>query len=437
VTEIAAEPKTWAQLGLSPPLVEQLLAAGYRHPTPVQSQAIPLALQGKDLLASAQTGTGKTAAFVLPTIERFAGKEGTFVLILSPTREIALQTHAVVEQFGKPRGLRSAALIGGVDYKVDEAALATYPQYLVATPGRLCDHLERGNVWLEFIKVVILDEADRMLDMGFADQLSKIMRETPDTRQTLLFSATFPPSVEVLARKILHHPERVAIGRTSATAATVTQHLRFMKEESKNSELLRLIENEKGSIIVFVRSKDRATRLWRTLHSRGIYDANTIHSDKRQSDREQALNDFREGKCRILIATDVAGRGIHVDDVAHVVNYDIPLEAEDYVHRIGRTGRKGASGQATSFATGADRGLLRDIERMLGRPLELNSPDRIVGNSNEAPSSAGTAPQSLDSELAPSGQRTRRRRRGRRGGGSGNGGLSTKGGVRPEGSHQS
>ena len=369
-TQAPANPKNWAELGLSSPLIEQLLASGYHHPTPVQGEAIPLALEGRDLLASAQTGTGKTAAFVLPLVERFAGKEGTFCLILSPTREIALQTHAVVEQFGRPRGLRSAPLIGGVDYKIDEAALRGYPQFLVATPGRLCDHLERGNIWLEFIRVVVLDEADRMLDMGFADQLSKIMRECPDDRQTLLFSATFPKTVEVLARKILHDPARVAIGKTSATASTVTQRLKFVREESKNSELLHLIDQEKGSIIVFVRSKDRATRLWRTLHSRGIYDANTIHSDKRQSDREQALNEFREGKCRILIATDVAGRGIHVDDVAHVVNYDIPLEAEDYVHRIGRTGRKGASGQATSFATGADRGLLRDIERLLGHPID-------------------------------------------------------------------
>jgi len=413
--------KRWEDLGLSPVLLEQIARAGYKNPTPVQAEAIPLAVEGRDLLASAQTGTGKTAAFVLPIIERFKGKEGTFCVILSPTREIALQTQAVVEQFGKPHGLRSVSLIGGIDLRLDSQALQTYPQILVATPGRLCDHLERGNVWLEFIRVVVLAEADRMLDMGFADQLSKIMNEVPEDRQTMLFSATFPKSVEVLARKILYDPARVAIGRTSAAGSTITQHLRFMKEEAKTSELLRLIDREKGSIIVFVRSKDRATKLWRSLHSRGIYDANTIHSDKRQSDRELALAEFKEGKCRILIATDVAGRGIHVDDVAHVVNFDIPLEAEDYVHRIGRTGRKGATGQATSFATSGDRGLLRDIERLLGHPIAGNGVENSApeaGRSGEA----GQARASSDAQQPRDPQR-RRRPRGRRGGrGSGGGG---------------
>ncbi len=405
--------KTWADLGLSADLLEQIAKAGYERPTPVQAEAIPLAVEGRDLLASAQTGTGKTAAFVLPIIERFKGKEGTFCVILSPTREIALQTQAVVEQFGKPHGLRSVSLIGGIDLKLDAAALQTYPQILVATPGRLCDHLERGNVWLEFIRVVVLDEADRMLDMGFADQLSKIMNEVPEDRQTMLFSATFPRSVEMLARKILYEPARVAIGRTSAAGATITQFLRFMKEEAKTSELMRLIDREKGSIIVFVRSKDRATKLWRSLHSRGIYDANTIHSDKLQAHREQALAEFKEGKCRILIATDVAGRGIHVDDVAHVVNFDIPLEPEDYIHRIGRTGRKGATGVATSFATSADRGLLRDIEKLLGKPIDPNArmPEASPRHS-EGGESRGPRPEG-------SGGGQRRRRRGGRGGGGG------------------
>lgn len=249
-----------------------------------------------------------------------------------------------------------------------------------------------------------------MLDMGFADQLNRIMNDVPEDRQTLLFSATFPRSVEMLARKILYDPARVAIGRTSAAGSTITQYLRFMKEEAKNSELMRLIDREKGSIIVFVRSKDRATKLWRSLHSRGIYDANTIHSDKLQAHREQALAEFKEGKCRILIATDVAGRGIHVDDVAHVVNFDIPLEPEDYIHRIGRTGRKGATGVATSFATSADRGLLRDIEKLLGRPIDPNA--RMP-----EPSPAGQRPESRGEGPRPSGGGQRRRRRGGRGGG--------------------
>ena len=303
-------------------------------------------------------------------VERLAGKEGTLGLILSPTREIAQQTAAVLEIFGAPRGLRSAVLIGGIDMKLDDAAIKTYPQIIVATPGRLCDHLDRGNIWLDFIQMVVLDEADRMLDMGFSDQLSRIMEDIPKTRQTMVFSATFAPPVERLARKILHEPKQVAIGRPSGAAKTVVQKLFWMREESKDRELRRLLQEEKGTIIVFTRSKEGASRLWRSLHSRCIYDATVIHSDRRQQDRESALADFKSGKFRVLIATDVAGRGIHVDDVAHVVNYDLPMEPEDYVHRIGRTGRIGATGKATSFATGRDRALVQRIEKLMGHPIE-------------------------------------------------------------------
>jgi ATP-dependent RNA helicase RhlE len=361
--------KGWVSLGLSKEMLDLIEKAGYQHPTPVQEKTIPLALCGKDVIASAQTGTGKTASFVIPMVERFAGKEGTFGLILSPTREIAQQTQATFEQFGTPRGVRSMVLIGGIHMRLDVQAIQTYPQIIVATPGRLCDHLDRGNIWLDFIQMVILDEADRMLDMGFAAQLSRIMEDVPKSRQTMIFSATFPAAVEQLARKTMNHPERVSIGQNMATAPKIDQRFLWTTEEAKLSNLLRLMREEKGSMMVFTRSKERATQLWRSLHSRSIYDVVYIHSDLRQSDREQALAEFKEGKYRVLIATDVAGRGIHVEAVAQVVNYDLPLEAEDYVHRIGRTGRQGAEGKATSFVTPRDRRLLQGIEKILGKTV--------------------------------------------------------------------
>jgi ATP-dependent RNA helicase RhlE len=315
-------------------------------------------------------------------VERFAGREGTFGLILAPTREIAQQTLTTLELFAAPRGLRSAVLIGGIDMKLDLAAINSYPQILVATPGRLCDHLERGNIWLDYIQMVVLDEADRMLDMGFSDQLNRIMRDVPQKRQTLIYSATIPPNVQKLASKILHEPKRVTIGEGMSAAKSIEQRLLWMSEESKVRQLEKLMREETGSMFVFTRSKDSASRIWRSLHSRGIYDVTYIHSDRRQMDRERALAEFKEGKYRVMIATDVAARGIHVEDVAHVVNYDLPLEPEDYIHRIGRTGRKGASGVSTSFATPRDRALLRDIEKLLGHAIPaLNNPDDIGGGS--------------------------------------------------------
>jgi ATP-dependent RNA helicase RhlE len=364
----------WEDLKLSSETLESVHKAGYTQPTPVQAGAIPVAMEGKDVIASAQTGTGKTASFVLPMVERFLGKQGTYGLVLAPTREIAQQIQASFELFGTPRGVRSIVLIGGIDMRIDEAAIQSYPQVIVATPGRLCDHLDRGNIWLEFIQMVVLDEADRMLDMGFTDQLSRIMQDVPPVRQTLLFSATFTPSVEKLARKILQDPVRISIGKPQSAATSVEQAVRWMSESEKNRELRRLIQEEKGSIIVFTRSKQGATNVWRSLHSSGVYDATYIHSDRLQSHREQALAEFKEGKYRILIATDVAARGIHVDAVAHVVNFDLPMEPEDYVHRIGRTGRAGATGKATTFVTPRDRGILKQIEKLIGIRLGSASP---------------------------------------------------------------
>jgi ATP-dependent RNA helicase RhlE len=397
----------WEELGLSPELMDLIRTAGFERPTPIQAASIPTALGGRDLIASAQTGTGKTAAFVIPMVERFAGREGTFGVILSPTREIAQQTAATLEFFGKPRGVRSIVLIGGIHMRLDALAIQSYPQIIVATPGRLVDHLERGNIWLDFIEMVVLDEADRMLDMGFSDQLNRIIRDMPERRQTLLFSATFPPSVEALARRILHEPERVAIGRATATANAVDQRVIWMPEENKGRELRHLLRDEPGSIIIFTRSKDGASRLWRSLHSRGVYDATVIHSDLQQSDREKSLAAFKEGRMRILVATDVAGRGIHVDAVAHVVNYDLPMDPEDYIHRVGRTGRLDSTGKATTFATRRDASMMKRIEKMIGKEI------RAEYSSDYRPPGEGVADE-------PQGGRGGNGR-GRRGGGGGRG----------------
>jgi ATP-dependent RNA helicase RhlE len=398
-TETSATPPaepTWANLGLSPKLLELIEKAGYRKPTPVQAESIPLIVEGHDVLGSAATGSGKTATFVLPTVQRFAGKEGTFVLALSPTREIAQQTHAVFETFGGPLGLRAVVLIGGANMRLEEQALGTYPQIIVATPGRLCDHLERGNLWLDYVQTFILDEADRMLDMGFSDQLSRITEHLPKERQTLMFSATFAGNVERLARSVMYQPKQVTIGRTSETAPKIEQRGMHVREEEKVTALIRLFKQEPGTIIVFCRSKDRVSKLWRSLHSRLVYDATFIHSDCTQSHREKAIADFKSGQFRILIATDVAGRGIDVDDVAHVVNFDLPFEPEDYVHRIGRTGRRGKTGIATSFVTDRDREVVRRIEKLIGqkiigegggesRPARSADGRRIENRSSAAP----------------------------------------------------
>lgn len=322
-------------------------------------------MKGIDLIVSAQTGTGKTAAFGFPLLERVRGRKGTYALVLSPTREIALQTQAFLTQFGDPLGIKSVSLIGGTPLRTDEALLREYPQIIVATPGRICDHLERGNLWLEYLEVVVLDEADRMLEMGFAVQLNRILDETSVNRQTLLFSATLLPTVEKLAQKILYDPQRIKIEAASRAATTVDQKFIFTTEEHKFSDLQRLLYDERGTTIVFARSKDNAAKLWRSLRNRGFHEATQLHSDLEQNVREEALKDFKEGRYRVLIATDVVGRGIHVDEVAHVINFDFPRDAEDYIHRVGRTGRAENTGKATSFITPRDHLNVKKVEKAL------------------------------------------------------------------------
>lgn len=370
--EAVEAPADWKTLGLSEPLLELLQKAGFVAPTPIQVQAIPLALNGRDLIASAKTGSGKTASFVLPMVERMkGGRMGTYGLILCPTREIAIQSAEVLKTFGEPLGVKNAVLIGGNTYDGDLEALRSGPHVIVGTPGRIVDQLGRGNLWLEYLEMVVLDEADRMLDMGFSAELDKIRAELSPSVQTLLFSATMPAKIERLAQKMLSKPERISIGSALSVSNTIDHRLLWVNEKSKKRELMRLLERDReGTAIIFVRTKDGCTDLWRRIHAAGLHESTYISSNKIQAHREEALNGFKSGKYRVLVATDVAGRGIHVDDVKWVVNYDIPEEPEDYIHRVGRTGRQETQGRAMSFATPSDGTRIEAIERVLGKKID-------------------------------------------------------------------
>ena len=299
----------WNDLSLSAEMLSLIENAGYKAPTPVQIQSIPLVMEGFDVLVSSQTGSGKTASFVIPVVERFKGKNGTYILALSPTREIAQQTGAVFEAFGKPLGLRTVVCIGGASIPVEKEALASSPHIIVATPGRLCDHLERGNVWLDFIQCLIFDEADRMLEMGFAKQIDTITEQIPKQRQTLMFSATFAPRVEKLARSVMIDPKEVTIVKSEASTPKIEQRLLWLPEEKKMSALMRLAQDEPGTIIIFAKSKERVYQVWRSLHGKKD-DVTYIHSDLNQEQREAAIAEFKSAKLQVLIATEVAARPV-------------------------------------------------------------------------------------------------------------------------------
>ena len=358
------------RLGLAPELLDAIRDAGYREPTPIQAQAIPLALKGRDLIGLAQTGTGKTAAFTLTIVQRLLGGPRRLrALILTPTRELAAQVRESFEKYGRHSGLRVAEIFGGVALGPQETALRRGVDVVVATPGRLIDHLERQNLVFDDLEVLVLDEADRMLDMGFAPQINQIVREVPPYRQTLLFSATMPPEVEALARKYLRKPLVVQVGLRTQAVATVTHAVYPVPRERKSALLAELLKRpEMDSVLVFTRTKHGADRLVRHLERAGI-DASAMHADKTQGQRMQALEGFREGKIRVLVATDIAQRGLDIAGISHVINYDVPQKPEDYVHRIGRTGRAAALGDAFTFMSPDEIGMVRTIERVLGTPI--------------------------------------------------------------------
>ncbi len=355
---------TFAQLNLSPEALDALRRARFTRPTPIQARAIPPALEGKDLIGCAATGTGKTAAYVLPLVERFAGKKGTLGLVLAPTRELVLQIAEPVRFFAEPRGLSHVVVIGGEDMAAQVEALKQRPSFVLATPGRLVDLLEAGAAAFPHLQALVLDEADRMLDMGFLPQLERILAALPRRRQTLLFSATLGPDVSRFARERLYRPVRVEVTRSGTPAERAEQRLYLVKPEEKSPLLLSLLARDEATALIFTRTKERADKV-HTLLQRSGYRCAVLHADRTQNQRKQALEGFREGTYRCLVATDIAARGLDIEDVGHVINYDLPHAPEDYVHRIGRTARAEASGVASTFATSKDSAVLVQVERLM------------------------------------------------------------------------
>jgi ATP-dependent RNA helicase RhlE len=371
---------TFDQLGLSPEIVRAVREAGYDQPTPIQAQAIPHVLAGRDLLARAQTGTGKTAAFALPLLERLRPLANTSfsparhplrVLVLTPTRELAGQVSDSFARYGRHLPLRSTVVYGGVPMPPQTKALAAGVEIVVATPGRLMDHLGSRTLSLAQVEVLVLDEADRMLDMGFIDDVRRILAAMPGVRQRLLFSATFSPSIRRLADELLRAPATVDIEPKTTSAETVTQHVYLVDEGAKRSALLWLLRaRPSDQALVFVRTKRAAARLADLLERDGV-SAVAIHGDRTQREREQALADFKSGARRVMVATDVAGRGLDIDGLPLVVNFELPANAEDYVHRIGRTGRAGKPGMAVALASWGEEEYVRGVNRLLGYDLPV------------------------------------------------------------------
>jgi ATP-dependent RNA helicase RhlE len=364
-------------LGVSEGLLSDIAKAGFTDPTSIQAQAIPRVLEGRDVIGCAQTGTGKTAAFVIPLIERLAAmpKGHPRALILVPTRELAIQIQEVIDKLGRSMRIFATTIVGGADMQAQVRGLRQRPDILVATPGRLLDHLWNGTVNLVPMKVLVLDEADRMLDMGFAPQINQILDAMPEERQTLLFSATMPADLNRLAQASVKDPVKVMVSRPATTAVGVTQSLHHTTHDSKTDLLVSLLGKDQQTVLVFTRTKHRADRLGHVLGNVG-HKVAVIHGDRTLSQRRAALEGFKRGTFRILVATDIAARGIDVANIGHVVNYDLPNCPEDYVHRIGRTARMHATGQATSFVTAEDHLQWRAIEKLLGQsvPVAAGSP---------------------------------------------------------------
>jgi len=366
----ADAPSSFAELMLVPELLRAVADAGYTTPTPIQARAIPLILNGRDIMGLAQTGTGKTAAFTLPIVQRLlGGPRRARALILTPTRELAVQVKESFARYAIHSGLEIAVVYGGVPLGPQEQALRGGVDVIVATPGRLLDHMERQNVAFDDLEVLVLDEADRMLDMGFAPQLNRIVAEIPKYRQTLLFSATMAPEIEALARKYLRKPIVVQVGLRTQAASTVTHAVYPVPRDRKGALLVELLrKTELDSVLVFTRTKHGADKVVRNLDKEGISSL-AMHADKSQGQRTDALDQFKKGTIRVLVATDIAQRGLDIAGISHVINYDVPAQAEDYVHRIGRTGRAAATGDAFTFMAADEISMVRLIERTLGTPI--------------------------------------------------------------------
>jgi len=373
---------TFADLGLAQPLLAALTSLEYTQPTPIQAQAIPHIMLGRDLQGIAQTGTGKTAAFALPILHRLLVdrkqplKRGVRCLVLSPTRELANQIAQSFRDYGRQTGLRTALMYGGTPKLKQARAVANGIDILVATPGRLMDHMQDGAIVLNGVEVLVLDEADHMLDLGFIVPIRKIAQTIPPTRQTLFFSATMPKEIATLAGQMLKNPVHVAVNPVATTAERVQQKVIFVDTARKRPMLAELLKDSRMSrTLVFTRTKHGADRVTQHLEAAGLPTA-AIHGDKSQPQRERALQSFKDGRIRVLVATDIAARGIDVDGITHVVNFDLPNVPEAYVHRIGRTARAGHAGIAISFCDSSERPHLRGIEKLIGTRLEVDEPLR-------------------------------------------------------------
>ena len=400
---------TFADLGLRGEILRALEDLGYREPTPIQAAVVPIALAGRDVLAAAQTGTGKTAGFALPLIEQLAAHASTSTsparhpiraLILAPTRELAIQVEESVRAYCKYLPLRSLVVYGGVNIDTQIPVLRNGVEILVATPGRLLDHVQNKTLNLSRVGMLVLDEADRMLDMGFMPDLRRIIGLLPAVRQNMMFSATFPEEIRRLADSFLKNPERVEVARRNAAAETVTQVVHPVHHERKRALLVHLVKSrDLRQVLVFTGTKLMANRLANELNRAGLQ-AGAIHGDKTQQERIKALDAFKHGEVRILVATDVAARGLDIEALPYVVNYDLPHNAEDYVHRIGRTGRAGARGEAISLVSEAENRYLEDIEKLIKTPLVKQPVAGFSGRGDELASYVST-PSAPMAPLAP------------------------------------
>ncbi len=384
MTNVTQLPPGFYGLGIAPKLLDVLWKLKFKTPTPIQQKSIPIAIEGQDLIGVAQTGTGKTLAFGIPLIQRLAQTKGKGLVVL-PTRELALQADEVFRQVGRDIGLRTAVLIGGASMNLQIQMLKRKPHVLIATPGRLIDHLEQRTVDLQDVKILVLDEADRMLDMGFAPQIKRILQNIPAQRQTLLFSATMPAEIVKIASQYMKLPVQIEIARPGTTAEKVTQELYVVNKDDKPRLLQRILGENRGSVLVFTRTKYGAKKVAFAVRRMGHASAE-IHSNRSLAQRRDALDGFKNGKYRVLVATDIAARGIDVKNIELVVNYDLPSQAEDYVHRIGRTGRAGQTGRAISIATPDQRKEVEEIERLTRSYLPVvKVPDMPVTQMSSAP----------------------------------------------------
>lgn len=356
-------------MGIAPILLAALAKLNYKNPTPIQRQAMPVAMEGKDLVGIAQTGTGKTLAFGIPMIQRLNQIKGRGLVVL-PTRELAIQVDEFLRRVGASLGLRTAVLIGGMAMRPQMQAIARDPQIIVATPGRLNDHLNQKTVRLDNVHIVVLDEADRMLDMGFAPQIQKIFQAIPRDRQTMLFSATMPPEIMKMATAYMKLPIRIEVAPSGTTVEQVTQEIFIIQKDAKVRLVEKLLQQYSGTTLIFTRTKYGAKKLTRDIRDMG-HTAAELHSNRSPSQRLDAFEGFKSGKYRVLIATDIASRGIDVTGIELIINYDLPTNTEDYVHRIGRTARAGAGGHAISLVTPDQRRELRDIERLVRKNLPI------------------------------------------------------------------